>query len=532
MQIKLFNSDLVLLLPKGYEEVDNGYELYDEMYHLRKASDIRMFQNVASESYGNIVISHIAPEDALPFGNERELIKEIHDTLADNQGLIEVESGTNPRGYKYIYSIIKTYHRDLLNVNYCLRMNIKNGSEIIEVNASFFEARMTGLRSAMAMNMAMSLGFEREKDNPWVKGWAEDPYDPEFDKGCPMIMAERRGLDGLFPGDPLSQARELVLALTKDSYYKTRDEIEAESAETKKDKKEDADKQTIKEEKTKEEKDKENKEFGEKLFGKDTLRAGEYKVDIIDDSNEKKVIKISIPNTKDIKKLAEKAAGGVKSAAAKTVAELDKVKTPFEVPEDFRCKLNQPMPKELPGWGKREYIGFGKGTFAMSGIIMSWPVTQEESLPFDTEETIKRYHEDIGDNVGLISVKSGLTPKGNRYVYAIRKMYILDDEGNQKGPIDYELNLNIRINGRIHFMNGSFQATEELQGIRDALSTLTYGSRELKLDVDKWTKDPYDPDFKEGALMNWQEDEKYDGLFPYHPLSELRRFVKYVVENN
>jgi hypothetical protein len=32
--------------------------------------------------------------------------------------------------------------------------------------------------------------------------------------------------------------------------------------------------------------------------------------------------------------------------------------------------------------------------------------------------------------------------------------------------------------------------------------------------------------------MNWTGDEKYDGLFPYHPLSEMRRFISYVVENN
>ena len=37
---------------------------------------------------------------------------------------------------------------------------------------------------------------------------------------------------------------------------------------------------------------------------------------------------------------------------------------------------------------------------------------------------------------------------------------------------------------------------------------------------------------EKGLLMNWTGDEKYDGLFPYHPLSEMRRFISYVVENN
>lgn len=546
MQIKLNNSDLILLLPEGYGEVDNAAELFDEMYHKRKCSDIRMFQDFASETYGNIVISHIAQEDSMIFGDKDGLIKEIHENLTEHQGLIEVETGSNPRGYEYTYSIIKTYHQDLLNVNYCLRINIKNGDELIEVNASFFEARMTGLRSAMAMSMAMNFGFERDDETHWVKGWAEDPYDPSYAKGCPMIMAERKGLDGLFPNDPLSHARELVLAITKDSYYKTQEEIQAESDLDKegKDKKEESTEQVAKKEKTQEEKDKESKEFGEKLFSKDTERAGAYKVEIVDDNTEfkarstqkiinpKDLVKAASKVADGVKSVASKAADGVKAVTAKATAELDKVKTPFEIPDDYRNKLNKPMPKELPGWGKRNYIGFGKGTFAMSGILMSWNVTEEESLPFDTEEAIRSFHSDMPDNMGLILVKSGLTPKGNRYVYAVRKMMILDEEGNQDGPTDYELNFNIRIDGRIHFINGSFQETEEMRGFRGTLGTLTYGSSELKLKTDEWTRDPYDPEFKTGFLMDWQEDEKYDDMFPYHPLSELRRFTKYVVEHN
>ena len=237
MQIKIENSNVSLLLPKDYAHVENGSELYGEMYHKRKAKDVEMYQNLASESYGNVVVSHISKKDAMTFDKE-VLIKEIHETLEDNQGLIEVETGTNPRGYKYIYSIIKTYHQDELNVNYCVRMNIENGDEVIEVLGSFFESRMTGLRSAMGWNLAMSAELEKEEGSAHqIKGWAQDPYDPEYKKGCRMILCEKRGLDGMFPSDPLSQARELVLALTEDSYYKTREEIEAESESKKEDKK-------------------------------------------------------------------------------------------------------------------------------------------------------------------------------------------------------------------------------------------------------------------------------------------------------
>ena len=54
----------------------------------------------------------------------------------------------------------------------------------------------------------------------------------------------------------------------------------------------------------------------------------------------------------------------------------------------------------------------------------------------------------------------------------------------------------------------------------------------MKLEADEWSRDPYDAQRNKGLLMNWIEDEKYDGLFPKHPLSEMRYFVKYVIENN
>lgn len=533
MQIKLNNSELYLLLPKGYKSVENAEFLYKEMYQERTVYDIQMFQNLVAGSYGNIVIAHIEPRDSIRFGDRDSLIRDIHSTLKDSQGLIEVEAGTNPRGFEYIYSIIKTYHEDDLNVNYCLRMNIKNGEEIIEILASYFEAGMTGLRSAMGWNMAMSAGLETDENSPHhIRGWAEDPYDPAYTHGCRMIMAERRGLDGLFPDDPLSQARELVLALTEDSYYKTRDEIDAEckkeESSKQKRRKKTSDSESEQVEKAEEA---EQKDFLQRLFSNDVVRNGAYKVEIQGETTERKRKAFS---PVDLARATIKVAGSVKNTAEKTMVGRERVKTPFEIPDDFCRKLNQPVPKELPGWGKRAYIGFGKGTYAMSGIMMSWPVTDQESLPLtDTAELIKQFHHDMDDHQGLINAKCGLTPKGNRYAYAIRKMFFEDEDGNPQGPTDYELNFNIRINGKIHFINGSFQSRDKVPGNREAmLYLMTLGSSELQLEAEQWNSDPYDVNRKKGFLMNWTEDEKYDGLFPYHPLSEMRRFISYVIENN
>ena len=546
MQIRLNDSDLILLLPRDYSRVDSGTALYDEMYYAGNRRDIEMFQNLAARSCGNIVISHIDAADAMPFGDKDALIVEIHDSLEDNQGLIEVECGTNPRGYEYIYSIIKTYHQEKLNANYCLRMDIRNGDELIEVSASFFEQFMTGERTSFAWAMANNAGLEDDPETHSPVGWFQDPYDPEYEKGCLMNKGEHRGFDGLFPGDPLSQARELVLALTNDSYYKTRDEIEAESEQEKKEQKRSRRKAGKNDSHASadapENQENENEESGEnllkRLFSGDAERAGAYKVDItesndVDDIFEKPERKRFSLKPADIVKAAADAAGDVRSAVAKTSAELDKVKTPFDAPDDFRNKLNQPI-KEIPGWGKRQYIGFGKRTFGMNALLITWPVTEQESMPLtDTAAVIANCRTEQVDNQGLIDVKCGVTPKGNRYAYIIRKMYHTDEEGNRQWPIQYLLGMNIRINGKIHFIDSSFGPDEELGDIRrSALSIMSCGSRDLKLAADQWERDPFDPEVKEGFLMDWTEDEKYDALFPYSPLSELRGFLRYVIENN
>ena len=42
-----------------------------------------------------------------------------------------------------------------------------------------------------------------------------------------------------------------------------------------------------------------------------------------------------------------------------------------------------------------------------------------------------------------------------------------------------------------------------------------------------WFKDPYDPDWKMGFLMNASENRMFDDAFPEHPLSMLRNLVSF-----
>ena len=47
-----------------------------------------------------------------------------------------------------------------------------------------------------------------------------------------------------------------------------------------------------------------------------------------------------------------------------------------------------------------------------------------------------------------------------------------------------------------------------------------------------WNCDPYDSSYTKGIPMNCSENAEYDELFPFHPLSETRRFIRSVLENN
>lgn len=86
----------------------------------------------------------------------------------------------------------------------------------------------------------------------------------------------------------------------------------------------------------------------------------------------------------------------------------------------------------------------------------------------------------------------------------------------------------------IPFENCSFvikiQAAEVgTTGIRDAVilnQMLMSGEVTLGEDrLENWFEDPYNPNFKNGTLMNKSEQEKYDTEFPEHPLSVARKAI-------
>ena len=271
------NSGMKILFPDGYQELpvkrDPDMKKEKELY-----PDLSFYQKIVGNCDAQIMVFRTTAERAMDFNDVQGLIDGIHQDMADNQGLICVDAGTTKRGWPYIYSIVKTLKKDPIGVLYFLRMNLKKDDQYFEIIASFDEIGMTGSRESIAGCYAMNLGlYTIEVENGKMVGWSEDPYDPSYTRGIPMNLSERVGLDGLFPGNPLSQAREFVLAVTKDELVLIKKEDSSEEKE-----KEDTENEEQPDDETvDEQKKKDSDELLRSLFEKsDRCRRHTYPVEI------------------------------------------------------------------------------------------------------------------------------------------------------------------------------------------------------------------------------------------------------------
>lgn len=211
--ISVDKGNIRFLLPDGYEEVKkrDQKKVLNEIFNIAGTGYSKTVEN----SSNVILVFNTTKDSAMDCDDIQRLIDGIHESLAENQGLIEARSGETKRGYKYIYSIVKTLQEDTFGVQYFLRMNLMHEKDIVEIRGFFTEIGTTGLRESMCACFAQNVGIAVFGEND-LEGWTEDPYDENYTKGALMNLAEREGLDGLFPGNPLTQARELVLAIVND----------------------------------------------------------------------------------------------------------------------------------------------------------------------------------------------------------------------------------------------------------------------------------------------------------------------------
>ena len=226
--VQLKGSSIVILLPEGYVKLKHKNPLRGV---INSVTNEETAYGKAVEYSNNVaVITKCNLKDAMDPDDLKGHIYAIRGVLSDSQGIIEADNGETKRGYKYIYSIVKSLSEsEFGGVRYSLLLDLLNGSDAVSVRANFDEIGTTGLRETLCVDLARRAGLT-EITSAGLKNWAEDPYDPEFKKGALKNLAEKEGLDVLFPENPLSQAHEFLLAALKDEYVIVNQNNEAEEA--------------------------------------------------------------------------------------------------------------------------------------------------------------------------------------------------------------------------------------------------------------------------------------------------------------
>ncbi|MBQ9153079.1 MAG: hypothetical protein IJ130_04635 [Solobacterium sp.] len=181
-----------------------------------------------------------------------------------------------------------------------------------------------------------------------------------------------------------------------------------------------------------------------------------------------------------------------------------------------------PMPKDPPNSVSME----AENQHSHIYVIM-FPVQKRQCMPFDDpQKVIDVIHRNLTDEQGLIEVDTGKTVLGKKYIYNIKKCH-----GDTSGVL-YILTCNTDDNEACVHLQGFFDETGA-PGIRSgSILAQSRFAGIVSEDLEGWAEDPYDPEYKNGALMNLSEHRKFDSAFPSHPLSMARELVRYIAENN
>ena len=231
--------------------------------------------------------------------------------------------------------------------------------------------------------------------------------------------------------------------------------------------------------------------------------------------------------TPDIKKTAEKLIGSSKKIFGGKKTSMTDEET-IKIPPEYG-KVDRKVPN-IPEFMK-DAAAYAMDTGSANCFLLSCAVPEDVAMPFDNPQwVIDEQHKNMGENEGIIEVKNGKTASGKPYIYIIIKHRF----GEEVPVVEYTLNINVRKERSIQFINSSF-AEKGMTGLREAACLPVYAqAQHLGLDeaVKTWLQDPYDPDFKKGFLMNASEKADLDDQFPKHPLSAARSLVKYIIDNN
>ena len=199
------------------------------------------------------------------------------------------------------------------------------------------------------------------------------------------------------------------------------------------------------------------------------------------------------------------------------------MKQKLHIPEWFQ-KLKS-MPNDPPN-----SVAYGYETPDAQCFTMSIPIPTERAMPFDNPQAvIDGIHHALSESQGLIEVEAGQSKSGHCYIYSVVKTL------KEPTGVQYCMTMHLKYPKNAVQIQGFFDESGTT-GFRDAMVYSMMSNEGLikttEDGIEGWSADPYDPNFKKGILMNCSENKVYDDQFPQHPLSELRRFVREIIDMN
>jgi hypothetical protein len=180
--------------------------------------------NIIGQGYrGAMAVQTIEPNAAMPFGQDESVIATIHEKGIDDQsGLLAIKSVTSPKGVQFVYSLFKRLIPQERGggIMYTLTIYIQGDNAAYQIQSMIGEYGMTGMRDSVILSQMLSQGKVTmtpagEGQQPKMRGWSSDPYDPSFTKGVPMNLSEGEEYDAQFPNHPLSVIRKLLREITE-----------------------------------------------------------------------------------------------------------------------------------------------------------------------------------------------------------------------------------------------------------------------------------------------------------------------------
>ncbi|MBR4737835.1 MAG: hypothetical protein IK051_09245 [Rhodocyclaceae bacterium] len=189
----------------------------------------------------------------------------------------------------------------------------------------------------------------------------------------------------------------------------------------------------------------------------------------------------------------------------------------FAIPEYFQQVDSTPdaPPQSVPFMTKSENA---------LCLVIAYPIPPEFSMPLDSEVLASLMYDEIDKNQGLIQVGAG-----KDHVFGIVKAL------KPEGGIQYILALERHYDEDTILRIQGFFDEEGITGLRDT-TVYELCRREGTVGSEDdpfcgWREELYDDSYAVEAQKNLSEEEKYDEMFPAHPLSMCRAFVRTVTSS-